>query len=278
MRTQSRGLPPTAVAMLVGVFAVLGGTPTNLAGQSTVDVVGVVVDVETRAGIPDVLLRVLGTDVSAASDEQGQFVIRGVLPGDWTLSVSHLAYGTHEHAFSLSEGVSVQLEVRLAQEAIELAPVIVEGETASQRERRTSGASFREITLPEIQRAIGVSRHLGDLIRQTVPGMHLRQSNQFSGFDVCLEFRSAASISLVNNRACNHPMVVVDGVRIADPNFLYGSIGLINLRRIQVIPPSEAGTRYGTGSLYGVIVVETARPGLLRGEDDPSGAFVSTLR
>lgn len=250
--------------------AALFGVWSPVAAQTPAALSGVVIDVETGLGIPDVVLRIVGTDVSAASDDVGRFVFRGVVPGDWVLRVSHLAYGTHEHDISVADEVDVQLEVRLAPEAIELAPIVVEGETSLQRERRATGSTFREIDYEQIQDAIGTSRHLGELIGRSIPGMSLRQSNQFPGVDVCLEFRSAASISLVNNRACNHPTVVVDGVRVSAPNYLYGAIGLQNLRRVQVIPPSEAGTRYGTGSLYGVVLIETQRPGLLRGEDaDP---------
>lgn len=35
-----------------------------------------------------------------------------------------------------------------------------------------------------------------------------------------------------------------------------------------MVPPSEAGARYGTGALYGVILIETARPG----REGPGGA------
>lgn len=261
------------VSLLMGAFASLGGVAvTDAVAQAEPPLSGIVIDVETRAGIPDAVLRVVGTDVSAASDESGRFVLHGVTPGDWVLRVSHLAYGAHEHQIAVAEGVSVVLEVRLALEAIELAPLVVKGESALAQERRRTGASFREINREEIQRALGSSRHLGDLIAQNIPGMRLRQSNQLSGVDICLEFRSAASISLVNGRACSHPTVVVDGVRVSSPNYLYGSIGLQNLRRVQVIPPSEAGARYGTGSLYGVVLIETERPGLLRGTDNPDPA------
>lgn len=265
---QRAGFPGAWVFALVALFAAV---PSVAVGQDEVSLSGVVIDVDTGQGVGDAVLRIVGTDVTAATDSEGRFVVRGVQPGSWVLRVSHLAYGTHDHDIAVAADVDVQLEVRLAQEAIELAPLVVEGETSIQRERRTTGSTFREITLEEIQESIGTTRHLGELISRNVPGMSLRQSNQFPGVDVCLEFRSAASISLVNNRPCSHPTVVVDGVRVSAPNYLYGSIGLQNLRRIQVIPPSEAGTRYGTGSLYGVVLIETARPGLPRGPEADTG-------
>ncbi len=243
--------------LLLGLGAGSGG----LAAQATLDVPGVVLDHETRDGIPDVILRVDGIAVSAATDADGAFVLRDVPTGAWTLQVDHVAYGSHSHDVILDASVDVRLEIRLAQEAIELAPIVVDGETSLERRRRRTGASFWEVNREEIVEAIGTSQHMGDLIRQTVPGLKLRQASNLSRSDICLEFRAAASISIVNNRSCNHPMVLMDGVVVSDPQYLYGIVGLDNLERIEVMPPGEAGVRYGTGSLYGVILIETRRPG-----------------
>lgn len=244
--------------------AVVAGALSSSAvlAQVTEDVDGVVLEASTRTPIQDVILRLEGTDISAASDRSGRFVLRGVPAGSWTLVVSHLRYGTQSHDIAVGSGSSTSLEIRLAEEAIELEPLVVEAESRTERERRTTGASFWEVDRERIERAIGTSRHMGDLIRQTIPGLKLRQQNNFARGDVCLEFRAAATISIVNQRACNHPKVLLDGVPVADPTSLYASVPLGDLERIQVIPPGEASTRYGSGSLYGVVLIETRRPGV----------------
>ena len=245
--------------VLLGVLALF---PRPILAQSGQDVPGVVLDASTREGIPDVILRIEGTDISAASDDAGRFVLRDVPLGVWTLEVTHIRYGTKSHQIAVDAGVTVRLEVRLAEEAIELAPLLVEGETTRERERRPSGASSWVVTREEVPRAIGTSRHMGDLIRQTIPGLRLRQQNSLARDDICLEFRAAATISIVNSRPCNHPKVLLDGVPVSDPQYLYGAIPMGDIERIQVIPPGEASTRYGSGSLYGVLLIETRRPGL----------------
>lgn len=247
------------MALAWGLLAT--GGPRPLQAQEATVIRGVVVDAATGAGIPDVILRVLGTDVSAASDEAGEFALRAVPAGDWELEVTHIRYGQKRHRIAVQEGVEVRLEVRLAEEAIVLEPLVVEAETAVERERRTTGASFWEVTREEVEAATGTSRHMGDLIRQTIPGLRLRQASNLSTTDICLEFRAAASLSIVNSRPCNHPKVYLDGVPVADPQYLYGAMGLGDIERIQVIPPGEASTRYGSGSLYGVLLIETRRPG-----------------
>jgi hypothetical protein len=252
-------LAALAAAWSLGLLA---ASALALGAQAVPEIRGVVLDVETDRGVPDVILRVLGTDVSAATDPEGRFTLRAVPAGDWELEVIHIRYGRNVHPISVREGVTVRLEVRVAEEAIQLDELVVEGETTIERERRTTGASFWEVDRAEIEAAIGTSRHMGDLVRQTIPGLKLRQSNTLSRTDICLEFRAAASISIVNSRPCNHPKVYLDGVPVSDPQYLYGAVPLGDLERIQVIPPGEASTRYGSGSLYGVLLIETRRPGL----------------
>ncbi|MDP2958635.1 MAG: carboxypeptidase regulatory-like domain-containing protein, partial [Longimicrobiales bacterium] len=250
------------------------GAPSPTSAQQTVDVSGVVVDVATGQGIADVVLRLLDTDVSAATDGAGRFVLRGVPAGRWTLKVDHVAYGSHEHEIGVEPGQLVQLQIRLAVEAIELEPLVVAARTTRQRAERAQGSSLHVVERLEIERALGTSKHMGDLIRQTIPGIHLRQSNNLAGTNVCLEFRAAATISLLATHPCSHPMVLLDGVPVSDPNFLYGTVGLSNIERIQVIPPGEAGARYGTGSLYGVILIDTRPPGSQRpAEERPVTAY-----
>lgn len=254
---------------ILALLLLLGGaaTPPPLRAQD-VDVPGVVQDATTRRGIADVILRVEGTDVSAASDEAGRFVLRSVPPGTWILLVDHLGYGSHRHAFTAEAGQAAELQIRLTAEAIELEPLVVTTMTARDRRERAQGASLHVVDRPQIERALGTSKHMGDLIRQTIPGIRLRQTNNLAGTNVCLEFRGAASISLMNVQSCAHPMVLLDGVVVSDPNFLYGTVGLSNIERIQVIPPADAGARYGTGSLYGVILIDTRPPGRTRLADD----------
>ncbi|MBT8402691.1 MAG: carboxypeptidase-like regulatory domain-containing protein [Gemmatimonadetes bacterium] len=250
------------VVPLLGVLAAFIAPTVPVAAQIGSDIPGVVTDAASGEPIVDAILRIRGTDVSAASDEQGNFLLRAVPAGTWTLEVTHLRYGTQTHEIAVVAGLETRIEVRLAEDAIELEPLVVEAESATERERRSTGASFWEVSREEVEAAIGTSRNMGDLVQRTIPGLRLRQQNNFSRGEICLEFRAAASISIVNNRACNHPRVLIDGVPVADPGSLYASVPLGDIERIQMIPPGEASTRYGSGSLYGVLLIETRRPGL----------------
>ena len=267
-RRPSSRLGLVRVLAVLAVLVAAGTVAAPASAQRGSDIPGVVLDAATGQPIVDVILRIEGTDISAASDDDGAFVLRAVPPGTWTLEVTHLRYGAQSHEIAVVAGADTRIEVRLAEDAIELAPLVVEAESATQRERRTTGASFWEVTREEVEAAMGTSRNMGDLVRRTIPGLRLRQQNNFTRGEICLEFRAAATISIVNNRPCNHPKVLIDGVPVADPGSLYASVPLGDIERIQMIPPGEASTRYGSGSLYGVLLIETRRPGFSASDYD----------
>ena len=233
------------------------------------EVRGTVVDATSGLGIPDVLVRVEGTALMARSGADGAFTLDPLEPGEWILLLQHLAYGEHNHPFTVTPGAPAELRIQLSEQAIQLEAVSVEAASARARRERAQGFSLQVVDRDQIEAALGTSRHLGDLIRQTIPGIRLRQGNNLVGTQVCLEFRGASNLSMLDTRPCNHPMVFMDGVPVTDPTTLYGMIGLQTLDRIQVVPPSEAGARYGSGALYGVILIETVRPGLDRRRMSP---------
>lgn len=267
------GAPLAAAAwfLLLAVGPLGAQTPRELPGR--------VVDRDTGRGIGDVTFRVEGTDVSAVSGSDGRFVLRGLATGQWTLRVQHLGYGIHTHPLAVVAGEDAELLVRLAPQAIELEALLVEVEGAEQREARADGSTTLVVDRAEIERNMAAARHLGDFLRHNVPGIRIRQPNRFEDSDVCVEFRASGTSSLVRAAGgCNHPMVILDGVPIGNPQALYGSLGLQNIERLQVIPPGAAGARYGTGSLFGVLLIDTRPPGSEGVRRRPAGAPIDLQR
>ena len=248
------------------VLLSLAAVSAPLEAQQLRSIEGRVIDRETGEGIPDVAVQAAGTQLETVTDAYGGFLLQGLPAGDRLLVFTHLAYGEHQQVVSVADEGG-QFRFRLSAEAIELEGVVVETATRESQRRRAVGASSHVIDSEMIQRSLGTSRHLGDLLRQTVPGIKIRQSNDLVSTGICVEFRAAASMSMIS-RPCEHPAVYLDGVPVSSPDQLYGMLSLHTIEQLEVIPPGEAGARYGTGSLYGVILITTQRPGVRRAADD----------
>jgi outer membrane cobalamin receptor len=114
--------------------------------------------------------------------------------------------------------------------------------TQRERDARSRGTMIQEVTREEVERAARTSLHLGDVLRQTVTGLQVRDTPSLPGARVCIEFRGRRSVRFGNQ--CQTPVLLLDGIRMHDPPSLYGTIAVSSIERIEVIPPTEAGLLY----------------------------------
>jgi len=245
---------PRFLVLIALLEASLG---TGVASAQVSEIRGRVMDRQTGEAVEDATVVLEGQDTAfmAVTDRRGLFDFLGVGMGSYTVRVEHLAYGSHTQPVEVEPDATVALRIMISQEAIELDPVVVEAMTARQRDARSRGTMIQEVTLPEIERAARTSHHLGDILRQTVPGLRVYDSNYSPGARVCVEFRGRRSIRFAN--ACQSPVLILDGVRMYDPPSLYNTIQPNSIQRIEVVPPAEAGLLYGSESAFGVILIET---------------------
>jgi hypothetical protein len=218
---------------------------------------GRVMDRETGQAVQDATVVLEGADTAflMVTDGRGLFAFRQVGGGEYRVKVSHLAYGEHVEEVLVEPDVLVALRIMISQQAITLSPLVVEAISARELEVRSRGTMIQEVTRAEIERAARTSGHLGDVLRQTVPGLRVYDNPSMPGARVCIEFRGRRSVRFAS--ACQSPMFILDGVRMYDPPSLYSTIQVGSIERIEVIPPAEAGLLYGSESAFGVITIET---------------------
>jgi outer membrane receptor protein involved in Fe transport len=152
-----RKILPGMEARLVGKV-VLEGNPDNAAGDSP--------------SLANVLLRLEGTDMYALTDATGQFEMRDVPAGDYTLQIQSPNFAVVEPiAFSLAPKESAERSVSLALAIDTLAEIKVMAagvsqQTASNEEERAS-ASVAEVLNAEQMKRGGDSEASGALKRVT---------------------------------------------------------------------------------------------------------------
>ena len=85
---------------------------------------------------------------------------------------------------------------------------------------------------------MGKARNIGDLVTRYIPGASATES--IGGY-LCLEFRGARNS---RTSGCNYPLIVVDGLPIAEAGRFLRDLQLIDIEKIQFVPASEGTVRY----------------------------------
>jgi hypothetical protein len=217
-------------------------------GQGTGAVSGVVTNAQSRVPVANVLVRVVDRDREVLTDEQGRFQLVDIAAGNRTLVFSHLAYGEHTRSVTLARDSTLQLDVRISQQALELSPLVVETRTQAEQDRRASGNVINEVLFEDIQLAARQGKNLIELLRQQIPNVRLRPARQRN----CLEYRMLGTLE-----ECREMTVVMDGAIASEAGSLLPLINLEDLERLEVLSPSEGAARYGNLARNGVLIIET---------------------
>ena len=82
--------------------------------QAKGSIKGLIIDSETKAGLPGVNVLVKGTYYGAATDMEGNFVIPSINPGDYTLQISMIGYTMVQRTgIKVVAGETTELQVEL---------------------------------------------------------------------------------------------------------------------------------------------------------------------
>ncbi len=253
----------------------VSGSVLPVAAQAVTSITGRVVDGDSGAPVAGAEVIVAGAGVRV-TDAQGLFEFDLVPLGMRILRVSHLAYGTHEREVRVGEA-PLRVTVEVSSEAIRLAPLLVEGMSRVERERRGAGYQLNGVGREEIRRYENTSMTLAEVLSAQVPGVRITRSGVV-GQPTCLEFRGARSGNFMrglgsSDPGCNSPEVYLDGVLVHNPATLFGTLPIEDIEDIEVVPPSEAGARFGTGSMWGALIINTRRAWSASENNQPSVGY-----
>jgi hypothetical protein len=253
--------------LLLGLaLAVAVALPQGARAQGTASISGRILDKATDRPVPDATVTLLETGQESVTNAAGFFRFVRLAPGEYRLEIRHLAYGRHTESIQLEAGDVLSIQVGISQEAIELEPLTVEVYSARELRARASGVRSTEVSRTQLELPAMSGMHLGNVLRAFIPSVRVRENPGLVGYPICVEFRGARFG--IYDGLCRSPAVYMDGVPLTDPTHIYGTLPLEDIERLEVVPPSEAGVRFGTGALWGALVIETRRPGLSReGED-----------
>ena len=222
---------------------------------------------ESGSGRPvsDVLVAVTGTTLQTFTDVAGAFRIDSVPSGQQTIRLTHVGFGERTVPIDVAAGSVVTVRLTVSASAVELEPIAVE--SLSRSERAARGAGYRRNVVARSQLAAleTTSATVAEALRQFIPSVRSRSVN-LVGASVCIELRT---VRATFRNDCLSPAVYLDGVPVTNPTTLYNTLDVSVVESLEVVPAAEAGARFGTGALFGALLIETRRPGAGL-EDRPS--------
>jgi len=225
-----------------------------LGSLSASNVAGTLTESTTGAPIAGAEVRLRDTDFFTVSDDQGNFSIIDVEPGEYFLDINHIAYAPREETIDVGSDLGVHLGIEMAQEAIALEPIVVTVEARTMAEALSMGGYLVESAALEPTKE-RVSTLADLLFQQNIPGLRVERAEG----NICAEFASGTVRFM--KTSCESATFYIDGARQVDPRVLMDLPDEI-VDHIVVFRPVEAGALFGTGGSRGVVMIytKTGRP------------------
>lgn len=221
-------------------------------GQSPSEVVGRVLDGSGAPiqGASVLVVDAYGSPLSGApalTGVDGSFRLPLAGPAGSSLRVEAPGVGTHDLPLQAGgTGTLSGLEITITPDgarivAARLDPVAV----------RSSSTSRNLIGADRLQEGAAAGMSLGQFLAREVPGLRVLPNTGVGG-GLCVEFRMSRG-----DDTCRPPQVFLDGSPILSPLHLFQSMSPGELEQVQMVPPSEAGSRFGGQGGWGVLLLRT---------------------
>ncbi len=221
--------------------------------------VGQVLDYQTGAPLNGAVVSVLGTDLSQITDSKGSFVLDGLPPGRHLITTEYLGYGQRTDSVTVFSQETVDIEIHMAPQAVEVEGLVV---TARTRFGRTSVAVDKRadvFTRAEIEPILPRVQNMGDLLRNmNAPGLSIRevQITDATGVVVpglCVEVsrRTAGSMG------CNQAAVFVNDLIMPNPDQILMNLDPQTIDRIEVVSAIDAQFQFGSIAANGAVLIYT---------------------
>ena len=177
----------------------------KLNGQSTL-ISGFVTDSSSGEALIGANVMLQETGQGMATDMNGYYIIQDIVPGDYVLMVSYVGFSLKRKKISLTEGQSINLDIPLSEEVVELSQVEV---TAEQIQRMTNIQPSKINLSPRMMKAApGLAEP--DIFRtiQALPGV-LTTSEYSTGL-------------VIRGGNTDQNLIMLDGITVYNPSHLGG--------------------------------------------------------
>ena len=221
--------------------------PINAAAQT---LRGTIIDDYSQQPVPDAHILVENASIGAASDEQGGFVLNGLLPATYTLQISKVGYHTTETVVTVLEEQQVVPDILLQPEVVQLNREVV---VTVQRMPQAQFESPYPVSVLNTAQLIQYAPRSAAEALEGLTGVWMQKTNHGGGSP------------FVRGLTGNQTLLMVDGIRLNNaisrygPNQYFNTIDPNSTERIEVVRGSGS-VQYGSDALGGVVHVLTKSP------------------
>lgn len=233
--------------------------------QNTASIKGRMLD-EKGEPIPYASVRIEGTTVGSNTDLDGNFELKNLAAGTYTVLGSYLGYSPSKQIVKLAAGETKVIKIDMAPDNKNLKEVVVVGYGTQVRKEVTGAVTkvgAKEITsvpVPSVEAAL----------QGKAAGVQVSIGSGLSGAAAVVRIRGIASVT-----AGSDPLYVVDGIPISQDYFMRnatdgGNGGAKNnnplatlnpedIESIDILKDAAATAIYGSRGANGVIIITTKR-------------------
>jgi len=228
---------------IILLFLLFAGSTAVAQRSSTIT--GKVTDA-ALSPISGVTVRLLNTNLGAATNESGTFSISGIPEGKYTLQATAIGYASIRSEVSVGQDISASLDIQLEESTTQLDAVIV---TAQKQEEDVQKVPFTVNTISSRQVEQYRMWNSRDLTA-IVPNLYATNSG---------DNRNVTSIRGITTTSYDPAVATyIDGVNQFGLDTYIAP--LFDIERIEVLSGPQ-GTLYGRNAMAGVINIITKQPG-----------------
>jgi len=239
--------------------------------QATGVVRGAVKDAERGEALIGANVVLTGTTLGAVTDVEGNYVVRNVPEGTYTVSVRYVGYKGQTKEAAVKANASATVDFALAVTAVQMDEVVVTGQGAAIEKRRLP-TTVETLSSKDIQ--LAPVKSVDQLLQGRIPGLMSFAPGGAPGTGTRMITRGVKAA--LNGTT---PVIYVDGVRVdnnpqgrlasATGGQISSSLADLvvgEIDRVEVIKGGAAATLYGSEAANGVIQIFTKKgsPGASR--------------
>ena len=236
---------------LLSSVLTLGVSSLLLAQSGTV--AGRVTDTDTGDPLVGANVTVMGTNLGAATDINGEYSIGNVPAGAQRLKADYIGYGSTTMEVDVPADGSANAAFSLAVAALNLNEVVVTG-TGTAVEKSKVGNSVGVVDMEALEDA--PITNMTDILQGREKGVVMLPNGGLNGEGASIRIRGTSTLS-----QSNEPVIYLDGVRLDNSSSGPGPGGTpsrldeINpdaIARVEILKGAAAAALYGTQAANGV--------------------------